>query len=210
MREAGENLGRDAGDGKRRFKNGNPCPWNKELVCWGYRENGPWWVNWSQYDKMCKRHKIKPKTKKDFFKPMEHPNLLQKQYMIKFWNYFLDIKSKKGGNPVKKRVLQINQEIGVKTKDIRLNKLKEYAEIVIPYTMQSSISKRRNQFNKKKDNLHSPDHPRNRRCFVCLGQAECRHHIIALQNGGINSRMNLVSLCNACHAEIHPWLKNNN
>ena len=112
MSEADKNVGRDAKDGKRRFKNGNPCPWNRDLVCWGYRDDGPWWVTWAQYDQMCKRHKIKPKTKKDFFKPMEYPNLIQKKYMIRFWNYFLDLKSKKGGNSVKQRVLKLNQEGG--------------------------------------------------------------------------------------------------
>jgi hypothetical protein len=45
-------------------------------------------------------------------------------------------------------------------------------------------------------------------CFVC-GDTERKlhqHHAIQLQHGGSNSRRNIVNLCAACHAEIHPWL----
>ena len=43
-------------------------------------------------------------------------------------------------------------------------------------------------------------------CFICHLKAEIRHHIIPLKNGGLNSRRNLISLCNRCHRLIHPWL----
>jgi 5-methylcytosine-specific restriction endonuclease McrA len=33
------------------------------------------------------------------------------------------------------------------------------------------------------------------------------HHIIPLNGGGVNIRLNLIPLCFDCHAEIHPWLK---
>jgi 5-methylcytosine-specific restriction endonuclease McrA len=41
---------------------------------------------------------------------------------------------------------------------------------------------------------------------VCGKIAGARHHIIALGKGGDNRKRNIVSLCNECHAEIHPWL----
>lgn len=34
-----------------------------------------------------------------------------------------------------------------------------------------------------------------------------RHHIIELYNGGCNRRLNIMTLCDLCHAEIHYWLK---
>ena len=44
-------------------------------------------------------------------------------------------------------------------------------------------------------------------CAVCMNQPNVRHHIVQIQNGGLNNRKNLMLLCNPCHAEIHPWLK---
>lgn len=47
----------------------------------------------------------------------------------------------------------------------------------------------------------------NAACFAC-GRAEgCSlHHIIQIQHGGSNYLRNRVSLCDACHAAVHPWL----
>jgi 5-methylcytosine-specific restriction endonuclease McrA len=44
-------------------------------------------------------------------------------------------------------------------------------------------------------------------CWVCRKTAllVC-HHVIQLQNGGSNWHLNLEMICDACHAEIHPWL----
>lgn len=44
-------------------------------------------------------------------------------------------------------------------------------------------------------------------CFVCSLLANVRHHIIQIQHGGGNSHRNIVRLCQACHAVIHPWLR---
>lgn len=44
-------------------------------------------------------------------------------------------------------------------------------------------------------------------CLVCGKPAECRHHIAQLQHGGTNRRSNICLICNACHSEIHPWLR---
>lgn len=33
------------------------------------------------------------------------------------------------------------------------------------------------------------------------------HHVVLLKHGGTNHRLNVVSICNACHEEIHPWLR---
>jgi hypothetical protein len=37
-----------------------------------------------------------------------------------------------------------------------------------------------------------------------------RHHVIQLQNGGSNWHLNIVRICEDCHAEIHPWLVKTN
>lgn len=45
-------------------------------------------------------------------------------------------------------------------------------------------------------------------CFACrsLDRRLVWHHVIQLQNGGSNNRRNRVSICEACHADVHPWL----
>lgn len=45
-------------------------------------------------------------------------------------------------------------------------------------------------------------------CFACRNRDRVRnwHHVIQIQNGGSNATPNLVSLCEVCHARIHPWL----
>lgn len=44
-------------------------------------------------------------------------------------------------------------------------------------------------------------------CIVCGAKANCTHHVKPLINGGTNKDNNLVPLCNACHEEIHPFMK---
>jgi hypothetical protein len=50
-------------------------------------------------------------------------------------------------------------------------------------------------------------HPMEECCAVCSGRPKVRHHIVTLANGGSNHKLNLISLCNSCHSQIHPWLK---
>jgi hypothetical protein len=44
-------------------------------------------------------------------------------------------------------------------------------------------------------------------CRVCRTPTLMQHHVIQIQNGGMNWRRNRVWICASCHAEIHPWLK---
>jgi hypothetical protein len=45
-------------------------------------------------------------------------------------------------------------------------------------------------------------------CWCCLlRNARVRHHIVQVQLGGANGDRCEVSLCQLCHAAIHPWLK---
>lgn len=81
----------------------------------------------------------------------------------------------------------------------RMNLLKEYAAIVMPFGA-SRPSTLRNKF--KAEGRRFP------RCFACNSRpSEARHHIIQLQHGGPNMTHNVVNVCAPCHAEIHPWLK---
>lgn len=76
----------------------------------------------------------------------------------------------------------------------RLARLKEFATIII--SGREGRSQRRTSFAN-----------RGKKCFACPRPARVRHHVIQLQNGGDNSKENRVSLCEECHSEIHPWLK---
>lgn len=118
------------------------------------------------------------------------PNLMQREVLIDFWAQF-------GG---KKR------DGGGADKATKIAALRKLSRLVIPYKRQMTVTVRRDRFNKAKSVLHKLWIGRNRNCFCCGNSTEARHHIIQLQNGGLNSRKNLVSLCDLCHAEIHPWL----
>jgi hypothetical protein len=87
----------------------------------------------------------------------------------------------------------------------KLARLNQMAALVIEYKKQNGSSTRRSEFNEVKSRLCRD--PIGSPCFVCGKQGRARHHIIQLQNGGINARRNLVILCEPCHAKIHPWLK---
>jgi hypothetical protein len=130
---------------------------------------------------------------------------LHKKLLIKFWKHFLEDNSVKGSNRIKREALKGNFNGGLKSQKERLFVLIEYSKIVI--FKPKSLSDKRTEFDQIKKTLHRSELKINTKCFVCLYQAHCRHHIIQLQNGGLNQKKNIVSLCSNCHAEIHPWMK---
>lgn len=89
----------------------------------------------------------------------------------------------------------------------KLAALKKLAAVVIRYQHQRPLVERREEFERIKSTMHKLYIRRHEICFSCGRPTEARHHLIQLQNGGINCRKNVVSLCNECHAEIHPWLR---
>lgn len=115
-------------------------------------------------------------------------NQILKQYINDFWGSFGGIK---------------NQGINF-SKEEKLKKLIELSNVIIQYKNNLDLGVRRSKFNNVKFDRHSLKSHKN--CFICLNNADVRHHIIQLQNGGINSKKNLVSLCNSCHKKIHNWL----
>jgi HNH endonuclease len=46
-----------------------------------------------------------------------------------------------------------------------------------------------------------------RDCKVCGNPSVHRHHIIQVQNGGMNEEVNIMPLCENCHASIHTWME---
>lgn len=62
-------------------------------------------------------------------------------------------------------------------------------------------------------NRASRRYPLGDECFLCKdaytrveGRFLVRHHIVSLRHFGTNRRLNIVILCNHCHAYMHPWL----
>lgn len=92
-----------------------------------------------------------------------------------------------------------------KSKTETIAALIELGEIKLVYKKGISPEKMRRIWNKRKDDLKK--YTGFKFCFACKGTAQCRHHIIWIKNGGRNIKKNIVPLCNNCHAEIHPWLK---
>lgn len=115
-------------------------------------------------------------------------NQILKDYLNNFWLNF-------GGKKMLGR--GINSQL-------KLDKLIDMSKVVISYNKQASLKVRRDKFNLIKFKRHSLKS--HHKCFVCEDVADVRHHIVLLNNGGINSKRNLVSLCNSCHAKIHNWL----
>jgi len=118
------------------------------------------------------------------------PHLQLKIKLLQFWERFGGKKQRGEGF----------------TKDEKIAALIDYSKIVIVYRNQTSIAHRREKFDGIKSVMHKMHIRRNSVCFACGGAPDCRHHIVQLQNGGINSKKNIVSLCNSCHSKIHPWL----
>lgn len=120
---------------------------------------------------------------------MYNPLLNHKEKITKFWNNFEGFKfDGRGYSP-----------------EIKLALLQELATERIYYKNGQSLTTRRTKFDKIKRHRHN--RLQHKFCFICLGEANVRHHIIQLQHGGINSKRNIISLCYKCHADIHPWLK---
>lgn len=65
----------------------------------------------------------------------------------------------------------------------------------------------RRKFDKVKDLRNRYKFKRGYQCLACGAPPNVRHHIIWLKNGGRNCKVNICYLCNTCHAEVHPWLK---
>ena len=111
-----------------------------------------------------------------------------KEDLASFWNYFWWVKN----------------DWSLYKKDIKIKLLLEFSNKLINYKKSKQLFEKREKFNKIKYKRHNI--ASHKKCFICLWQADVRHHIIQLQNGWINSKRNLISLCNSCHKEIHDWL----
>lgn len=123
---------------------------------------------------------------------MEHPHLKIKRLLEGFWlKYGISGHKSKSTLPGKRYSA--------------LKDLKKLAETKIHYKHKMPLAHYRQAFNEvkfKRHNLYT-----HYACFVCDYPGDVRHHIISLKNGGINSKRNLVTLCSKCHAEVHPWLR---
>ena len=87
--------------------------------------------------------------------------------------------------------------------DVRLKLLREMAELKYPTIRPKLQPLIRAEFDENKHKWLKLKGV----CAVCDGQPNVRHHIVQIQNGGLNHHSNLLLLCNPCHAEVHPWLK---
>ncbi len=82
----------------------------------------------------------------------------------------------------------------------KIELLKIYANKKYNYT--PSISKTRQEFNgnlRFKKWIYA-------NCYICGQSPTIAHHIIQLQNGGMNIKKNIIRICRDCHSKIHPWL----
>lgn len=75
------------------------------------------------------------------------------------------------------------------------------------WSKETTNAELREEYDEKKWRETWRPHISARNCYICDERADVRHHVIPLKNGGHNSFLNIRSLCNSCHADVHPWLK---
>jgi 5-methylcytosine-specific restriction endonuclease McrA len=86
-----------------------------------------------------------------------------------------------------------------------LKRLRELGTLKCQYLNPRPLEEKRERFNTKGQKRK---YLRFGQCFLCYQKAYLvRHHIVWLSNGGGNEKANVITLCELCHAEIHPWLK---
>ena len=91
----------------------------------------------------------------------------------------------------------------------RIELLKKYASKKYEFKHRKPLEVRRINFlaSAKRKLSKLIERAKFRLCSACFNFVEIRHHIIQLQNGGDNRKKNIITLCNDCHEEIHPWLR---
>jgi hypothetical protein len=83
----------------------------------------------------------------------------------------------------------------LKLKDEKIDKLIELSKIKI---------NNKQPYKRRRSRTHSPN---GKPCWVCkTNKATCQHHIIQIKNGGYDSGINRIPICDSCHIEIHPWM----
>lgn len=101
-----------------------------------------------------------------------------------------------------KLVLKMREEMkNLSTHQARLNFLIRWSNVVAR-KQATTLQARRAAFNRMpRPQAEAP-------CWCCARVAELvRHHVIQLQHGGGNWHLNIVPICNGCHAAVHPWLE---
>ena len=119
-----------------------------------------------------------------------HPNQIGKFMLTRFWDDF-----GQGRKQTRSR----------RNRNDTLQALREYGDFPLSPRPRDKVRQNRERFHAVKGRRCK--YRKKSCCFVCGGPAEARHHIIQNQHGGLNSKKNLIWLCGACHAEIHPWLR---
>lgn len=83
------------------------------------------------------------------------------------------------------------------TQQEKIDLLREASEKVFNYC-----------FNYKKNRSKS-HRLSNKPCRICGKTPTITHHIVQVQNGGMNISDNFIKLCELCHAQVHDWLLDN-
>jgi hypothetical protein len=87
-----------------------------------------------------------------------------------------------------------------KSKFEKIEKLKELSNIKFGNKQSYEVRRKKKHYISKKI-----------KCWICReNYATIQHHIILICNGGYDNGINRLKICDECHKEIHPWLKENN
>lgn len=109
-----------------------------------------------------------------------------------------------------------NRTRSLRSKDDVIRALRQAGTVFIYYSIKAptpelqrvALIKDRAKFDRVKNVRKRYRFWPNDECLACGNKPQVRHHIIWLKHGGRNVKRNICFLCNYCHAEVHPWLKN--
>lgn len=109
-----------------------------------------------------------------------------------------------------------NRTRSLRSKEEVIRALQQAGNVFIYYSQKAPtpemqkvmLVKDREKFDRIKNVRYRFKFRPNDECLACGNKPKVRHHIIWLKHGGRNVKRNICFLCNYCHAEVHPWLKN--
>lgn len=162
--------------------------------------------NDGSYD-LVEESKVLPGMKVEYIKPYKQEKEKSKKiynpYKPSFKKFWKSDELRFGINRKRRRELEFFwDKFDGEDEDGKIYLLRVLSSYVFKKRSFQSIANRRKRFLKIRSRKILLKYD----CSVCGSSPVIRHHIISIKNGGDNSFINLIPICEGCHEKIHPWL----